>query len=122
MQVDPAQIERLVPLIEKGPQTFVAAAFFSISVFLLGLLLQSYKTRVAQERAHKQELKQIFTEERVRAVKQELVAAGFLEFVRMGALVVRQGNPRKLRRVVDDLSPEAPTVATVFKSGENDEG
>lgn len=118
MQVDPAQLEKAYTLIEKGPQTFAAAVFFLISVTLLGLLVKSYQARVTeadlrvkQAEAHKQEVKELLNAERERAVKQEVVAAGFLKMVELGALSVRTGKPRK--PPVDPLSPEAPTVSTL---------
>ncbi|MET0403049.1 MAG: hypothetical protein ABW123_11630 [Cystobacter sp.] len=114
MQVDPAHLEKTFTLIERGPVTFVAAFFALSTISLLALLL-----RVLTQQ--KTEVKELLNAERERAIKQELVAAGFLRMVRMGALVVRKGNPKNLQlddeETLSALEPEAPTVSTLKPGG-----
>ena len=130
-QISPAQLERTYTLIEKGPQTFVAAFFALTTATLLTMLLKEVRGRVHQERAHKEEVKTLLNAERERAVKQETVNHGLLEFVRLGAITVRAGNPKRLRlpggRVLvgyfiddDPLAPEAPTVSSLKAGGSSD--
>lgn len=127
--MDPAQIERLAPLVENKPVAVTAVVFLLTSISLLALLTRSYQKRVTQSDAHKDEIKSILNAERERAVKQENVNHGLLEMIRLGAVAVRAGKPKRLklpngRMLVgyflddggdadDALSPEAPTVSTL---------
>lgn len=83
--LDTDKLERTYTLIEKGPQTFVAALFALLFVCILGLFVRALTS-------HKNEIKEMLNAERERAIKQELVAYGFLELVKIGRIVVKPGK------------------------------
>jgi hypothetical protein len=117
--LDLAQMERTALLIEKGPQSFIAAAFFLTSVFLLLLIIRGHRQALKREREHTNEIRAILDAERIRdegelkrAVKLELVVAAFTEKMAQGMLTVKPG--RKVRQTADPAAPDAPTVTTVL--------
>lgn len=116
---DIAQLERTYTLIERGPQTFVAALFALVAVFLLTMLVREHRHALKREREHTDEIKAIFTAERdrsvverERAVKLELVVAEFTDKMEKGLLSVKPATKR-VRQTADPAAPDAPTIVTV---------
>jgi hypothetical protein len=113
VQVDLNQVGQQYTLIERGPVTYVAA-FFAVCTFALLLALVRVVT------SHKDEVKQLLNDERERAIRLELVAAGLLKLVeQLGGIVAVRG---KRRQPADPLAADAPTVSLRKAGGDDGEG
>lgn len=117
-QLDPVLVEKHMVLLEKGPILYYAVVVTLLWFATTWALQRSQQQRVDQETAHKAEVKDLLNAERERSLLeakrtfgQEHVAAGFLRFVEMGALVVKAGRLKRHAELGEEPKTKENQVA-----------